>query len=79
MCNVILMWPRETVRHRRDTRNNEEVLQSDAIEEPFMVPQRTFQPRVLSRTDNGVSKNFKKRLFKAPFMVPQRTFKTRVL
>jgi len=26
------------------------VLQGDAIEEPFLVPQRTFQTRVLQRT-----------------------------
>jgi len=64
------------------------VLQSDAIEEPFLVPQRTFQTRVLKEpfpsrvlqiTYEGVSKNLKNDFFKGPFLVPRRTFQTKVL
>jgi len=62
----------------------ERVLQRDAVEEPYLVPRRSFRTRVLlsnhflkeffKETIKVSQRTFKKRFFKAPFMVPQRTF-----
>jgi len=60
-----------------------EVHQSDAIEEPFLVPHRTFQTRVLERIislkeffKEPIKVSQRKGFFKAPLLVPPRTFKS---
>jgi len=47
----------DTQKSEGDIWNPKTVLQSDAIEEPFLVPQRIFQTRVLCGTISGSTKN----------------------
>jgi len=56
------------------------VLQSDAIEAPFLGSLKNHFLKEFFKEPIKVSqRTFNKWFFKAPFLVPQRTFQTRVL